>query len=352
MMRKLAYALPATLSLALVACGGGPDLDQVKADFNSPNGSVKNKDAMVAGSSNLDASGSAGVVLGGGVPGASLTAYNKHPGFASISARPTWEPRARAVRDFLNGRTTSQQALTEAQTGVDACGDSAEAQEAFQNAFGDIVADAANPFGNSKKISGSASYTQDFSACSNGELSGSAKIEIKIEAEQTGENSGRFAFTVTYEMNEVCELNTEERACLSGTMIVEAEAIGQEEFGSLTFTSAWDLDGKWTEDGADREAHLKGGIRTSLEGDGTSGSAKIEVLTYVSTPEGEWSYVWSFEGAFDGINGTATIECRGNDGSVSCTIDENGGTCTASDGSSITWTAADEASLGEDWFKG
>jgi hypothetical protein len=35
-----------------------------------------------------------------------------------------------------------------------------------------------------------------------------------------------------------------------------------------------------------------------------------------------------------------------------CTIDDNGGSCTASDGSSVTWTAEDEAALDEEWLKG
>ena len=350
MLRKLASALPATL--VLVACGGGPDIDQIKADFNNPSGSIKSKDGMVAASSSLDASGSAVVVGGGGVPGQSLTATGKAVGFWEINARRTWEARARALRDHLNGRSTQLQALSEAQLEAGNCGDSPEAQEAFSELTSELLVDQVNPFSNSSKVSASASYEQDFSSCSNGELSGSAKIKIDFVAEQSGETS-RFAFTVKYGLDNVCELTTDEKACLNGVMIVEAEAVGTNDFGSLTFTTGWELDASWTEDGVARAASLKGGVRSSLEGGGDSGSAKIEIINYVNTPDGEeWSYVWSFEGAFNGLEGTASIECRGSDGSVSCMIDENGGSCMASDGSSISWTSADEQSLDETWLKG
>ena len=337
MLRKLASALPATL--LLVACGGGPDINQVKADFNSPSGSVKNKDGMAAASGSLDASGSAVVVGGGGVPGQSLTAFGKNTGLWQLNARHAWGARAVALRDYLNGK--SSQALSEAQFEGEGCDNTPEAQEAFNDLTADLATDLV--FGGSK-INGSASYSQDFSTCSGGELSGTAKIKIEFEAEQTGDDSGRFAFTVTYGFDNVCELTTDEKACLTGTMIIEAEAEGAGDFGALTFTSAWELDATWTEDGVERSATIKGGIRSSLEGDGSTGSAKIEVINYVTTPEGEeWSYVWEFEGAFNGLEGTATVSCRGSDGSVTCTIDDTGGSCTASDGSSVTWTAADES---------
>jgi hypothetical protein len=348
-MRKLAYALPATLSFALAACGGGPDIDQIKADFQNPSGSVKNKDAMVAASGNLDASGSAIEVAGGGVPGASLSAAGKPIGFYQANIRRTWEPRARALRDYLNGDSSGIRALSE-QSAFDSCENSAEAQSAYEEASRDILADAANPFGNSKKISGSASFKLDFGACSNGDLSGTAKVDIKIEAEQTGENSGRFAFTVEYAFDHVCDLTTPEKSCLDGSVVMEAEAVGADNFGSLTFTSGWQLDGTWVDAGVDRSASLKGGIRSALEGSGDTGSAKIEILNYVTSPEGEWSYVWTFAGSFDGEQAVVDVECRGSDGSASCHITEEGGTCSASDGSSVTWTAADEQSLGDDWF--
>src|SRR5262245_7348646 len=110
MLRMLGSALT---TLLLVACGGGPDINQIKADFDSPSGSVKSKDGMAAASGSLDASGSAVVVGGGGVPGTSLTASGKNVGLWQLNARRTWEARATSLRDFLNGK--SSQALTEAQ---------------------------------------------------------------------------------------------------------------------------------------------------------------------------------------------------------------------------------------------
>jgi hypothetical protein len=348
MMRRLAYALPATLSLALIGCGGGPDINQVKADFDNPSGSVQSKDGMIAASGSLDASGSAVSVAGGGVPGNSLTAYTR--GFDQINMRRTWEWRARGLRDYLNGKVTKHQALRQAQFGGDGCTNSAEAQGAFEEASQDFVADGINPFGNSK-IEGSATYSQDFSACSGGELSGSAKVHIEILLESNGDNSGRLAITVQYDLNNVCELNTAEKACLDGTMIMEAEAIGQNDFGSLTFTAAWDFAATWTDAGGARSASAKGGLKSSFEGDGTSGSAKIEVLSYVNSPEGEWSYVWSLDASYTGGEGSATIGCRGSDGSVMCTIDDNGGMCTSSDGSSVTWTTEESGTLDASWYE-
>lgn len=351
MVRKLVSALPATL--LCVACGGGPDIEQIKADFDNPTGSVKSKDGMVAASSSLDASSSAVAVGGGGVPGQSLTATGKTVGFWQINVRRSWEARARAIRDTLNGRTTQLQALSEAQVESAGCDNSPEAQAAFEEVYGELFVDALNPFGSKSKVSASASFEQDFSACSGGELSGSAEVEIEVEIEASDENSGRVAFTVKYGLNNVCELTTSEKACLDGAMVVEAEALGTEELGRLTFTTGWELDATWTEDAVARAASIKGGLRSFFEGTDATASAKVEVINYVNTPEGdEWSYVWAFEGSFNGLEGTATVECRGSDGSVSCTIDDAGGRCIASDGSSIEWTAADESTLEGSWLGG
>jgi hypothetical protein len=345
-MRKLATALPATLSFALIACGGGPDLEQIKADFQNPSGSVQNKDAIVASSGERTASGPAIKVAGGGVPGATLTASGKQ-GLAQINLRRNWEQRAQTLANVLAGRSSSQ-ALSEAQVGGVGCEQSVEAQGAFEEAAGDLLADAAL---GGTKANGKASYSINLTSCSDGELSGDAKVEIEVEVELENDNTGRFAFTVKYELTNVCELKTDEKACLDGTLVMEAEAIGMENFGRLTATTAWDVAGSWTEAGTLKEASLKGGVRTLLEGGDASAIARIEVLNYVNSPEGEWSYVWSFEATANINGGTVEFECRGNDGSLTCSIDHNGGTCTASDGSSLTWTAADEAALDEEWFR-
>src|SRR5688572_611854 len=150
MLRQLVHALPATLSLALVACGGGPDIEKVKADFNSPTGSVQSKDGMVAASGSLDASTGVGVLAGGGVPGASLTADGKLRGLDQLNVRRTWERRAEGLRDYLNGVSTREQALRTQQLGGAGCTESAEAQAAFEEAAQDVLIDGLNPFGGSK----------------------------------------------------------------------------------------------------------------------------------------------------------------------------------------------------------
>jgi hypothetical protein len=339
-----------SLSLAATACGGGPDLDAVKADFENPSGSVSNKEAVIASNGQRDAQGPAVAVAGGGVPGLGLTAFGKPVGLQQINVRRTWESRIRATHDYVNGRASASQALSAAQFEATGCDNSAEAQAAYEEAFGDIIKDSVNPFGNSKKISGKASYTQDLSSCSGGELKGTIKVDFTIELEQTGEESGRFAFTLDYELIGVCELTTEQQACLDGQLIMEAEAVGDgaNSVGRLTFTSAWNLHGTWIDEGVSRDASMKGGLRSFFEGNGEVGTAKIEYLNYVTTPEGkEYSYVWTFEATNDRV----TWECRGNDGYIRCEITETMASCTGSDGSSaFTWTAEDEAGLDEGWF--
>lgn len=349
MIGKLGYSLPASLSLMLIACGGGPDIDKVKADFENPTGSVNNREAVMASNSGREGSGPATSVAGGGVPGFSLTATGKAVGLQKLNMRRAWEVRARTLRDYLNG-SVSRQALTEQQFESSGCDDSPEAQAAYEELVNDLFKDAVNPLNGNKKVSGEASYKVDLSSCSGGALSGSAEITIKIEAETSGEESGRFAFTVEYSLVEACELNTEAMACLDGSLIMEAEAIseGANNFGRLTFTSAWELSGTWNDEGKPHEGTLKGGLRTLFEGDGDQGQVKIEYLNYVNVDGEEWSYVWTFEADNDSVS----WECRGKDGSVSCEITETSASCMGENGSeAFSWTAEDEAALGDDWYE-
>lgn len=348
MIGKLGYTLPTSLSLLLIACGG-PDLDKVKADFENPTGSVNNREAVMASNSGREGSGPATSVAGGGVPGVALTASGKPVGLHQLNMRKAWEARARTVRDYLNG-TVTRQALTEQQFEASGCDDSPEAQAAYEELLGDLLRDSANPFGNRNKVSGKASYSVDLSTCSGGQLSGKADVTIEFELEQTGEEAGRFAFTVEYTLAEACELTTEAKACLDGSLIMEAEAIGDggADFGRLTFTSAWELSGTWSDEGKPHEGTLKGGLRTLFEGEGDQGQIKIEYLNYVNVDGQEWSYVWTFEATNDRV----IWECRGKDGSVSCEITETSAMCMGENGSeAFSWTAEDEATLGDEWYE-
>lgn len=349
-MKRAIFGTTLFFSAALVACGG-PDIEKVKADFESPSGSTKDQSGVIAASSKRDGSSGVMALGAGGVPGQSLTAARPRRGFDQANLGRTWGKRAESLRDLLVTRKVPAQ--QQQNLGPSACDNSPEARAAYEEMIsgfvGDALGTALNPF--SDTISGSASYTQDFSTCSNGELTGSADIELEYEFSEN-----RFRFAVTYNLDNVCE-TAGDQACISGEMIAEALIEGDDLMGQLSFTTAWQVDGSWNDDGTRREATLSGGVRIKLEGnqDG-SGSATLQYLVYVNTPDGdEYSYVWEVVAQGDGQgNGSVTWRCRGSDGSIDCHADENGGMCTATDASGtvvVSWTRDQEAGLDEEWFE-
>lgn len=350
MIKRSLLASSCIWAATLVACGG-PDIEKVKADFESPSGSTKDQNGVIAATSKRDGSSGVMALGAGGVPGQGLTAARPRRAFDQANIGRTWGPRAEALRDMLVTRQIPEQRSQN--LGPSACDNSPEARAAYEEMVsgfvGDTLGAALNPF--SDTISGSASYTQDFSSCSNGELTGSADIELEYEFSEN-----RFRFAVTYNLDNLCE-TTGDQACISGEMIAEALIEGDDLMGQISFTTAWQVDGSWTDEGVRREATLGGGVRLKVTGnqDG-SGTATLQYLVYVNTPDGdEYSYVWEVVAEGDGQgNGTVTWRCRGSDGSIDCRADENGGMCTATDSSGtvvVTWTREQEAGLDEEWFE-
>lgn len=122
--------------------------------------------------------------------------------------------------------------------------------------------------------------------------------------------------------------------------------------GSLEFITAWELNGQWNEDGAQRQASLRGALRLVASNTGGTDFGSIEYLFYVQTPDGtEASYILSITAESSGPNGTATLEIRGSDGELTCTINSDGsGMCTGA--FDHTWTQEEYQGLSSDWYNG
>ena len=152
------------------------------------------------------------------------------------------------------------------------------------------------------------------------------------------ETAGRF--TIDQQFTNVCETSGT-KSCLNGAMLMELSA--NSTTGRFEFLTGWDFDAKWTEGNVQREASLKGGLRFG----GTETTFALEMLVYVTTPDGkEWSYVLSFSGDDQG-NGNFSI--RGSDGELSCTISEESVSCTGN--AELAWTLAEQSALSDDWYR-
>jgi hypothetical protein len=339
MKNTLRLCLITLAPFAVVACGGGPDIDQVKKDFESPSGSVGSKDTVIAANGEREAGGPAIALAGGGVPGAALTSND--PGLASLNVMRNFGERARSLyRGLRSGSKEQALAVSQVDPG-ERCADSEVARMAYEEMITDLFLDALNPLGGD--LNGSADYEIDLGTCSEGQLTGRLAVEIEVTLADN-----RFEFKVTEEFDEVCETN-ETAACVSGELIMEASANSTgESADNFTFVTAWELDTKWNDNGTSREATISGGLRIASMTMGTAQTSSIEYLFYVNDAEGEQvSYVWRLTA--DEM-GNVTFDIRGRDGSLSCAISNDGGMCTAVGGDgtvTLTWTAAEAASLSE-----
>ncbi len=317
-------------AIALTACGGGPDVESAREHFKNPTGSTQNQAAVAASGGSLSLSNSAISVAGDGIPGRGLTAEGKIKGFNQVSIRRLWERRGRALLDLSLGRTS--QGLEEANFSGAGCGDTPEAQQAYQDLIEDLTLSSAigGALGSSS-VSGSASYSLDLSTCSGSQLTGSASYEIKIEV--SGDSA---SFTVKQGFDNVCTTDAEPE-CLSGSILMEASATSGLSSGSAEFITAWELEAT----AGAKSASLKGGVRVAA----TNDSGTLETLIFAKGPDGEeYSFVYTIKATAD----SATVTIRGSDGELSCSITNEGATgmCTGPNGS-ITWTA--EEAYAEGW---
>ena len=334
----LGLAAVSSLSLGLVACGGGLDIDQVRHDLDNPSGSVSNQQAVMAVDAKRTGSGPALDLTIGGVPGQGLTAEGKGA-LSRLSVR-NWESRARLAHKIaLAG---DAKLATQAQGLVaDTCTNGPEAQQAYNDLFTDLLADAI--FDSSPN--GSASFTVDLAECSDGALTGSMKIELEIKLEE-----GRSEFTVKESFDNACD-TTDARACVNGEVLLSAVASDMSGTEAAEIIYAWDLSATWTEDGVERSASVGGGMRLLAESTGSSALASFEVLFYVDTPEGQrYGYVWRWVAESSDMGGTVTWSLRGADGEITCTADETMVSCTGD--ASITFTSDDVSDLDPEWLGG
>jgi hypothetical protein len=343
---KLSGLVPAAMmAVALTACGGNkPDIDQVKADFENPSGSVKDEQAVAGVAGKRDASNGALGVIGGGVPGASLTAYGKKSALEKLSPMNLFGARTVALKNIFATNGIQRGALRAAQFEGDAggCGDSPEAQQAFESLFQDLYAQAAS---GSSSVEGDASFSLDVSSCSGGEATGTINVDLTIKAEQTGENSGSFEMTYEMELVDLCETGGEQ-VCVNGNMIMQASMQGAENSGNLEFIQAYDLEAK---SAAGDAVKAKGGVRFGVFGDENGGTAKVEYLFYAKSTSGEEvSFVLEIVVNSDG---SATLKYKGSDGELECSQDASGnGMCTGNgpDGAiELSWTEEEADAFAE-----
>lgn len=334
--------LSAVLTLGMIACGGGPDIDQVKQDFDNPTGSTKDKNAVMSASSQASASGSVRSLGASGVPGGQgLTAIGKIRGFDEVSVFNRYA--SQIERDYYRFMKNESRALRTAQ--FESCG-GAEAEAAFGDLYRELGVDAA--LGGGDSASASASFEMNLDACGDGSVTGAVKVEIEIELSEN-----YFYYRITEELSNVCE-TTGDKACLDGTLLMEAEASvdASGQAGELSFIVAWEVDGTWEENGAKRAASVKGGVRTKIGGNGDMGFASVEYLVYAMTPDGdEYSFVYEISANWDGVGGgQGMLKITGTDGTLECTYTAEMVSCTGS--GDISWTPDEEIALSGEVYGG
>jgi len=339
-MRILGLTAITTLSLGLVACGGDK-IDQVREDFQNPSGSTSNKDAVIAVQAQSNGSSPVMGLASGGVPGA-LTAYGKTRPLDQVSVRQ-WESRGEQLYQAWLDQRARPEVQSQPQALVGAgCASSEEANAAFEEIWTELVIDAAFGFG---AASGDAEYNVDVDACSDGGLTGSLSVYLKIEADDD-----RFLFEVRQTMD-VCE-TSDAMACVKGETIMRAS--GSDDGGSASTAEVlayWDVESTWTDDGATRSAQIKGGVRIGGMSSSAGDTSTVEYLFYVRGPDGEeYSYVWVFSASNVGGVNEASWTLRGADGEITCTATEEMVSCTGS--ADISYTSAEADAVEAAWFGG
>jgi hypothetical protein len=337
MMKRL--LIPTTIvAMAISACGG-PDIDKVKADFENPSGSAKDKNAVIAanGKQNTAGNSSALSLAGGGVPGLGL-------GSSAFTKIATKTIVARQIASIAQiGLHKSE---LRAQAASPACFQSSDATQASQ--------DLAEAFMTGGSASASYSISVNLADC---DVGASGSMEMSIDMKVDGQ-------TISYDsevtMNNVCEEAT--GSCVDGGMAQQgAIDLGSADmsniFGSIKLVSAWDFTATFKDAaGKDQSIKSKGGLRIGYSSDANGESGKIEYLEYVTDASGnEVSYVLIIEA---NSNGDATLKIKCKDGELSCMFSESmgSGSCNGTiDGESfmVDWTSDDYNSVVDsDDFKG
>ncbi len=301
-------ALAGALGATLVACGGSdtPSADKVRADFQSPSGSVKDKNQLAEASISKNASSDLGALAGGLNFGLGLSSQ-KQTGLARLEFSKQYGGVLRQLQDVVRGR--SSRALSA--RNYSACTDGDQIANAMQSSL-------------AGSSGGSFEYSVDLASCSSGELTGSMNIAGEFDVDVGAQE---FTFTITQKFVAVCETSGDKK-CVDGEFLTEATFANN----AIEMVAGWSATATWTEDGKDRKIDSKGGFK--LSGLGDDSRASIEYLVYVTLDDGtEVSFVLSIQTSESGT----VIAYRGTDGSTQCTISSDGaGSC---DGG-LTWDEA------------
>lgn len=302
-------ALVGALGATFIACGGSdvPKADRVRADFQSPSGSVKDKSQLAEASISQGASSDLGALAGGLNIGLGLSSQ-KQTGLARLEFSKQYGGVLRQLQDVLQGR--SSRALSARD--YSACTDGDQISSAMQNSL------------SSAGTSGSFDFSIDLATCSSGELTGRMAVSGEFDVDAGAQ---KFTFTLTQKFTAVCETSGDKK-CVDGEFLTEATFAND----TIEMVAGWSATATWTEDGKARKIDSKGGLKLSGLGDDSRSS--IEYLVYVTLDDGtEVSFVLSIQSSESGT----VIAYRGTDGSTQCTISADGsGSC---DGG-LTWDEA------------
>ena len=281
-LKNTSALLGLSLALGAYACGGGdPDIDQIKADFNSPSGSVNDQTGVIAANGKREASG--GVLGLTGASGQSLTATGKVQGLAQLNTQRFLDKRFRRLYYLAEGRQPSALSVDGDNFGCDNTQAAMEAQAELER---DLLSSILTSGG--KRISGSASYSVDLAECA-ADLSGNVKITMNFEITETS-----LKMQVKQVLSNVCE-STGANACVNGTLLADASAeSGQMDLNSLEFITGWNLNAEWDDEGVRQTAKTEGGVRLAADNEQFS----IEYLVYCADSAGNRvSYVLRIAGS-------------------------------------------------------
>ncbi|MBI4820120.1 MAG: hypothetical protein HY791_27845 [Deltaproteobacteria bacterium] len=329
MIRNLLKGITLAGTLAVTACGGGPDIDQVKADFDSPSGSVSDKSTMLKASESRDASNPALKVAGGS------SAFTGGVGLTMADAKWSRLHPANLLKNHIansiamRGSPEKLAARRFGQADI-----SADVDLSAGGCFNPADISGSGSVGTDGSAEGSFSFSMDLS-CVGG--TGSVDIDGEYEVSQT-----KLYYLVEETFADACF----EGNCVNGSLLVEMDAPEGLQIGlggsggSLKMLTAWDLTAKWTEAGASHEASTKGGMRVAA----SSTSGELEYLVYVNDGGGsEVTYVLKISANENG----GSLSYKGGNGEVNCTVMADGsGSCTGS--GELSWTADEVAAAAAD----
>jgi hypothetical protein len=334
MKRRFLSNLGITVGLVagVAACSGpntGPNVDQVKADFDNPSGSAKDQQGVAAtagAQDNLESTGGAGFT-GGGVPGFSLRAEGLvQTGFAPLIPHNLFADQIAELQDLvlgkqsfdLSGMSGMGSGASPSGSIISQCVSSKDVQQKFASQLQGAASDL--------KKSGHASFdistTVDFSNCPNSGYTGSFDIELKGDINERAP-SASVTLEVSVNLHTACQ--TASGVCIDGGIAEEDVINGSATVlspnaggarsgsGSISYLVAWDFTA--TKDS--QTITEKGGSRVSLSGANGMRDASVELLFYVANSERQLvSYVLKVSAD---SNGTVTLELRCKDGNLTCT---------------------------------